>query len=198
MPRKPAKICVYSISKFKIDVDIHLDKASGEFSAEWGDQIFTGPDLTKIKRDITKAVEDSYTIAWIPVLIITIFSNLYEHDEEALVDLSFERQYLAKQDDKWYYTNWRNARDPSRMHRYYESNFKGQIPSQWTDDLFGKHGTTHLLPYNEDLYNGLCAIKSKLYTLGQKLQELIKSEEGLQKISTLPMPLLTEGDSENG
>lgn len=190
MARLPAIIDLYKPPKFGIAVGIRLDKSTGIFSAAWGDQYFQSINLSELRNNLHKAIASSQQVEWRDVILITMKGEEGKSDTAAKVGLDFRRFHLSKQGERWYEVGWDDECNPRFQKQFYARDWNKEIPGHWRDTDFGDELQQFLLSYSESLWGGLCSLRTKLDTLYVKLQELVGSEDGRNKIAALSISLL--------
>lgn len=104
--RRGAIIERYTHPKFGGNVEIRLDRADGTFSAEYGDQSFSSPEIVKVRQWLEKAVTKGTDLVWIGVIRIT-FPRRWNRDDEHTVGINFDRFWIAKKlDGGWVKADW--------------------------------------------------------------------------------------------
>lgn len=129
--------------RYKETTNIYLDKDSGEFHAEYAEEDLSSKSLEEIRSKLTKLVEETVVLDWIPIVQITMGGSVHcsmdkpisrtsstnvqvdEYDErresgEAELDLDFKRYWIAKRPDgKWLTCHiWHSQDDGGKSDRY--------------------------------------------------------------------------------
>lgn len=193
-----------------VSVDIHLNKKSLEFSAEFADFSITDKDGDKVRREVIKAIRERAALVWTPVIYavqahqlgLIVHENVIRPEEQReQMNLEIERFYVArKADGRWIRAEWDCPVD-QRMSR---TKWANEIPDGASDICYtikddrglpygrptikGKY----LLPYDESLWNGLLEVIWQMKGIRELVVSLLSNEQGIAQLSAIGngIPLL--------
>lgn len=167
--RRPGRqfIETWQHQRYKDKVDIYLDKKDGRFHGEYSDEVLFSSTLEELRKLLSKKVEESTNLNWIPVIMITLNGHSNFHRDKKIgpgateevstdsedervekgsahFDLHFERFWMAKQEKgTWLACHIWNSEDVGGKSDSYKSDrdhdFHAPLPRRLNSREFYLH-----------------------------------------------------------
>jgi hypothetical protein len=207
---KPQKVDdVHSPSR-RLKVDLMLDRNKLDFFARVGDEEVRAPSIDELRPLAREMAAKAESYTWERVILVEIkegwwdrhhhrgFGTRRERDPDveptgASVEVEFDRVERARSpfDGKW-------------VARQHPLDFEAGEPDEYTRKRreqfadFIHYGDVNktVLPYSEETWAGLCAIRKAIDELRDKLAALVERKDVvtlLQRAATSKQPLLLTG-----
>ena len=188
---KPQKVETWKHEKRGVKLDLFLDRNDHTFFCEFQKEIVREPSLAALHHTIRRTIESSCALKWLPMVTVTRLKP-FAQDGDQFIGFTIERSWIAqKADGNWLQCSWEHN-DTDEDREMWASSFwlgHGVHGSTFTLPYYGAKNVFHrdydhfYLPYTEELWVGLDELLEKLRFLRGKLDELLTTQAGLERIA---------------
>lgn len=204
MPRqlKPHLAEKWKHFKHGVTVDLMLDRNTHTFFCVFQGNRIVAPSLAELQRLISKEVEASFSLSWIPMITVTRLKPFNDRDSSSFVGFRLEQSWIArKQDGKWLEASWgsfngeRDLRNDFAADFYPGKDGTFSLPFKGRDSI--RNYDCYYLPYTEEVWDALLLIDDRIKTIRDQLHELLTTDKGIEFLMTFATKLLpaSAGDS---
>jgi hypothetical protein len=197
---KPQKVDTWRDVKRGVKLDLFLNRNDNTFFFDYQQARTSRPSIRELQQAAHDVVEASVTLVWLPMITVDRLMPFARDDGDEFIGFEVSRNWIArKADGTWLEVNWEHDdTDEDRemwAQQFYLGNHAQNFALPYYGNGNGLRQSVHdidsfYLPYTEELWVGLEALLGKIRFLKTKLDELLTTPAGLNRLATFAHQLL--------